>query len=894
MDCTEKLEQRLRQLQSRCNHLTQQLEAERTAAAAIQANLTRQIDQQAQRLLALEAQVNTDIGDRPPPDAAYTPTDSPIQQELQRIAEENRQFRQTLDTQADTYRHLFDCNPQPMLVYDLETLRFLAVNEAMIAKYGYSRAEFLAMTIADIRPPEDVPRLLENVANVDSGLDMAGLWQHRLRDGRIIQVEIVSYALEFEGRRAELVMAHDVTQRVHAEQALHDLNRSLEQTVAERTAALCKSQTELQAILNNTPAKLFVEDLQGRYIFVNQTFLRLFNCQPEDVLGKSMHEFFPPHIADAFRANDRLLLEQGGVQQFEEIMQVNGEDRVFLSNKFLLRDDQGEVYAICGMSTDINDRKAMEEELQESRDRLQAMLAAVPDLVFRVNRDGQYLDFYPSHSTVDVTGLDNLVGQNLTEVLPPDLAQAHLHRIEHVLLTQTMQVSEQHIPVNGKLRREEVRVAPCGANEVLFVVRDITERKQAELALQASQHLMQTVLDTTPIGIFWKNRDGVYQGNNRAAAELLGLTDAPILTGQTDADLPWNPETLAMIQSEDRQIMATDMPCLDILQSFTLENDTQLWLETNKVPLKDGEGNVIGIVGTAQDVTQRKRDEMERQSLTDRLTLALQAGACGTWDWDMVHDALWDERMYEIYGLQNLGRAATYQDWRDRVHPDDISGVEARLQSAMCDEIPFNVEFRIWRTDGALRWVQAIAQLQHDSQGIPIRMVGINQDITSRKQAELDLEAYAERVEDLYNNAPCGYYSLDAESRITSINHTALRWLDYPREAVWGQPLTQFITEVSCQIFAEQRTLLTQAMQEKNLEYEIVLVSRTGEQMNVLISEEVQKNVEGTLLSSRATMTDIRQRLQAERKLQQQYARENLLRQVTARIRQSLDLSTIF
>jgi PAS domain S-box-containing protein len=119
-----------------------------------------------------------------------------------------------------SHRELFAANPQPMWVYDLDTLAFLAVNDAAVRHYGWRRDEFLAMTIKDIRPPEDLPRLFNNVERVTDGLDDAGLWRHRTRDGRLIDVHIRSHTLVFQGRRAELVLALDVTERLRAEAAL--------------------------------------------------------------------------------------------------------------------------------------------------------------------------------------------------------------------------------------------------------------------------------------------------------------------------------------------------------------------------------------------------------------------------------------------------------------------------------------------------------------------------------------------------------------------------------------------------------------------------------------------------------------------------------------------------
>ncbi len=121
----------------------------------------------------------------------------------------------------ERYRRLFDTNPLPMWVYDVETLRFLAVNEAAVANYGYTREEFLGMRIADIRPAEDVPALVARVAEVRAAARGGETpWRHRRKDGSLIDVEITSHAFAFEGRDARLVLAHDVTDRRRAEEAL--------------------------------------------------------------------------------------------------------------------------------------------------------------------------------------------------------------------------------------------------------------------------------------------------------------------------------------------------------------------------------------------------------------------------------------------------------------------------------------------------------------------------------------------------------------------------------------------------------------------------------------------------------------------------------------------------
>ncbi|HEX6305382.1 MAG TPA: HD domain-containing phosphohydrolase [Anaerolineales bacterium] len=146
---------------------------------------------------------------------------------LEQLREFNRRLEQQVDertrelreTEAK-YRSLFEHNPLPMWVYDLETLAFLAVNDAAVQHYGYGRDEFQAMTIKDIRPEEDVPALLDNLSATPQAIEKSGPWRHRKKNGTLIDVEIKSYKISFGGRPARLVLANDITARLQREREL--------------------------------------------------------------------------------------------------------------------------------------------------------------------------------------------------------------------------------------------------------------------------------------------------------------------------------------------------------------------------------------------------------------------------------------------------------------------------------------------------------------------------------------------------------------------------------------------------------------------------------------------------------------------------------------------------
>ena len=145
------------------------------------------------------------------------------------------------------YQLLFERNPLPMWVYDPATLRFLTVNEAAIRHYGYSRREFLGMTIKDIRPAEDVPALLADVKANRSTPTVTSVWRHRKKDGTLIDVEITSHEFQFGQHKTKLVLAKDITEQLHAEAQVCQLNEELEERVSERTAELTAANKELEA-----------------------------------------------------------------------------------------------------------------------------------------------------------------------------------------------------------------------------------------------------------------------------------------------------------------------------------------------------------------------------------------------------------------------------------------------------------------------------------------------------------------------------------------------------------------------------------------------------------------------------------------------------------------------
>jgi two-component system, cell cycle sensor histidine kinase and response regulator CckA len=189
---------------------------------------------------------------------------------------ERRRSEQALRASEEMHRLLFENSPLPMWVYDEGTLAFLAVNEAACRGYGYSREEFLSLTIEDIRPVQDVPKLKEHISRGLRDLNNSGIWRHLRKDGTLLEVEIVSHPLVFSERPARMVLAIDVTQR-----------RLTERRIQERT-------TYLNALVENSPVPLLALDPLQRTQIANPAFVRLFGYSTKELVGRNPDELIAP------------------------------------------------------------------------------------------------------------------------------------------------------------------------------------------------------------------------------------------------------------------------------------------------------------------------------------------------------------------------------------------------------------------------------------------------------------------------------------------------------------------------------------------------------------------------------------------------------------------------
>ncbi len=246
------------------------------------------------------------------------------------------------------YRLLFESNPQPMWVYDLTTLRFLAVNDAAVKHYGYSRSEFLDMTIMDIRPDDEVQILREYIAAGNPELDHAGEWRHRKKDGTIINVEITSNRVNFAGRAAEFVLANDITERKKAEMALRI------------------SEDRYRDLVDNSHELICTHDLEGRVLSVNPWAARALGYPQESLIGINIRDGLLPEYREQFDEYMQTVITEGSARGVMKVRTSTGEVRLWEYYN-TLRTEGVETPIVRGMAHDATERRQALKREQEAR-----------------------------------------------------------------------------------------------------------------------------------------------------------------------------------------------------------------------------------------------------------------------------------------------------------------------------------------------------------------------------------------------------------------------------------------------------------------------------------------------------------------------------------------------
>ncbi|MFO1323432.1 MAG: PAS domain S-box protein [Burkholderiales bacterium] len=401
----------------------------------------------------------------------------------------------------------------------------------------------------------------------------------------------------------------------------------LRQDIDERARVqrkLEESETRLQQILNNAAAVVCVKDIEGRFLFVNRQWERLYHFEQRDVVGRTELECLPEDIARTFRANDMLVLARDAPMEFEETARLDGSVHTYISNKFPLHDATGAAYGVCTVSTDITERKRADEALRISEASYRAIFDAAEDAIFVHDIEtGAIVDANPRACS--------LFGYTLGELRDVEIgvlgSGAHPYTQDDAMALFARAVAGEEMRIewhgrrnDGTLRWLEIfgkRVTIGGQDRILALARDITDRKSAEEALLASEEQYRAMFNASIDGLALWTGAGVVVDTNPALRRMYGYDDAEFTALPTDrwAGLSRYPDFL--------RVVASGQPVrLEVTEAR--KDGSALELEVHGVPMQyQGEPHVLTIT---RDITENKRAAAElarqRESSYQREKLA--------------------------------------------------------------------------------------------------------------------------------------------------------------------------------------------------------------------------------------------------------------------------------
>lgn len=514
---------------------------------------------------------------------------------------DRKRAEEALQESERQFRAMFDLASTGKTLLDARTGRFIRVNDRFCAITGYSREELMRMTPIDLTHPDDRERDMEGFGKLLHGeIDEYHVEKRYVRRDGAVRWVIVSVRLLRDGEGHPLrttAVIQDVTDRKRAEEALQE------------------SEERMRLFIQHAPAAIAMFDRDMRYLAVSRRWLDDYGLEG-DIIGRSHYDVFP-EIPERWREVHRRGL--GGETVSDEADQFERADGTIQWLKWQLlpwRTAAGEVGGVILFTEDITARMLAEELLRTATEHARVGLAVL-------DAERRYTFVNPAYrELLDLTDTF-LIGRRMDEVLGPVYQQA-CQCLERVYAGERVSY-ELTVPDRngGGDRCYAVICEPrCDAGSdrvvgMVAVVTDITERKRAEEDLARVYAFTRQVVDIVPNFIFAKDRDGRFTLVNQAVADCYGTTVEQLI-GKTDADVHANDAEVEHFRRIDREVMETgqERRCEE---RVTDSSGRVRWLETVKRALRDELGGVVQVLGSATDITERKRaqERLQEQARLD-------------------------------------------------------------------------------------------------------------------------------------------------------------------------------------------------------------------------------------------------------------------------------------
>jgi len=704
--------------------------------------------------------------------------------------------------ERETY---YERHPDPMWVYDFDTLQFLDVNEAAIAVYGYSRAEFLAMDVREIRPAEDVPQLLEDIAEARAGRNAPRVCRHLKKSGELLFVHVVARSVDWQGRRARLVSVRDITLAVQAEQARETLlaREASLRSVAEAAAA------QFERLFSAVPGNMLVlSPGDWTVLAVSDALLDAARVEKAAFLGRPLFEALPdsgetPQAVSLLqlRASLQQVIDTGEPDQpgvlYYPVPVRSGDandagHRLWIAVNTPVKAADGTIsYVMCTLE-DVTTIIAGAAARGTSFEIIEQARRAFPrhDLPYlRTTMDLRSAMARLAEQNANLRTAQRLIRMGAwkfgletgrlvwsPEVLDMygvaeadfggsfDAYAALVHPDDREAMTENyrafarsgelvFEFAHRAVRPDGKVIHVrgigEITDAPDG-RVLTGVVQDVTRQVERDNRL----HLLdQSISRLNDVVLIFE----AASGPAGADAPIVYVNPSFLrITGMALEDVLGQPISTVMLEAAPG--VPLDVLVTAIANPVSLRSDIRLFArdgrivpaEIDLVPVKGLTGKVTHWVAVVRDMSERDAAEALARANEERFQLLARSTHDVVWDYDLRKSLItWNDNFRKLAGNAQAPLTDAPSSWLDRLHPDDRARViEGFYGAAASAADAWTDEYRFLRDDGNVRYVFDRGFISRDASGMAERIVGSMVDMTNQKLAEARL-VQAEKLEAL-------------------------------------------------------------------------------------------------------------------------------------------------
>ena len=689
-----------------------------------------------------------------------------------------KQAEEALANERVLLRTLVDHLPMAVYLKDLEGRKTLANQMELDYVGATSEAEVLGKTDFDLFPPEQAAGYQaidqEIIRTGQPLINREGIFTKP--DGSIITLlGSVIPVRDVAGRVTGLAgINFDITERKQSEKRITD--------------ALNFNRTVLRA----SPMGIIVFKATGPCVSANEAIGQIIGGSREEVLKQNFRQLESWKNSGMLAAAEAALATQTERKLETQMLTTFGK-KVWCFCRFAPFQYEGEHHLLLLIS-DITERKQAEEALRESKDYLEKIINSVGDPMFVKDRQHRLVLVNDAECRLAGRTREELLGKTDYDFFPKEQVAVFWQNDELVFETGQANVNEETITnAAGELRtivtKKSRFLSPSGQAFIVGIIRDITERKQAEEAVAESRRMLQLVLDTIPVRVFWKDLEGRFVGCNRSFASDAGFDSPDALVGKDDYAMWWKDQA-DLYRADDHKVVASGVPKLYSEKSQITPAGEKRWLLTSKVPLRNLEGRVIGVLGAYEDITERKRVEEERS----RLAAMLET----TSDFAGYTDARTGQILYVNKGGRKMCGVGENED----VTRLKFTDVHPEWANKMLRDTIFPVATR----DGF--WFGECAFLHRDGHEIPVWMAllshkspagevllfsTMSHDITERKQSEEEIARTAREWQTTFDATRDAIWILDSNHRILRTNKTAEKYFQRPCSGMLDKPCWEIV-----------------------------------------------------------------------------------------------------